>query len=288
LQIGEIKLDVKPAWPAFNPSIAADGDGFRMIVRTANYAIERGLLHRDGILQNINYLVRMGPDLGVTDIEPIVDRSDGPRRFDSRIRGYEDCRLVQVGGRWLATATVCDLNPDERREVALLALDEAAVIEVQALAGPDPARHEKNWMPFAIDDTLHVLYRCGPTTVLRLDSAGRDARLIAEHDAPAAAHALRGGSQGLPVQDGELFVAHEVDADGPGLRYLHRFVLLGHDLRLSALSPPFTFTSDRVEFCAGIAQRGEEIVLSFGISDAAAGLAVLGLDQALALLEPVG
>ena len=75
LQIGEIKLDVRPAWPCFNPSIARDGDGFRMIVRTANYEIERGVRHAEGILQNINYLVELDAALAVTNIKPIVDRS---------------------------------------------------------------------------------------------------------------------------------------------------------------------------------------------------------------------
>ena len=61
--------------------------------------------------------------------------------------------------------------------------------------------------------------------------------------------------------------------------------MLDERLSMRALSRPFTFTSDRVEFCAGMALRGDELVLSFGVSDAAAGLAVVSLDEALGLLE---
>ncbi|MEY2571391.1 MAG: hypothetical protein QOE63_1741, partial [Acidimicrobiaceae bacterium] len=251
LRVGEIKLDVRPAWPAFNPSIAADGDGFRMIVRTANYQIERGVLHEDGVLHNVNYLVALDRGLAVTGLDAIADRSTGLRRYDSAIQGYEDCRLFEYDGRWYATATVCDLNPVERREVALLELAGPAVATVWRMEGPHAGRHEKNWMPFISDGALHFVYTCGPTVVLRRDPDSGDLDVIAESTAPAIATEFRGGSQGVPVDGGHLFVVHEVDRSEPALRYLHRFVLLGGDLELAAMSPAFSFTSDRVEFCAG-------------------------------------
>jgi predicted GH43/DUF377 family glycosyl hydrolase len=286
LRIGEIELDVRPSWPCFNPSIADDGDGFRMIVRTANYQIERGVLHSDGILQNLNFLVFLDADLAVTGIEPIIDRSVGVRRYDSRIQGYEDCRLVSVAGNWYATATVCDLNPVERREIALLELDGAEIRSVRALEGPVPGRHEKNWMPLVVDGALHVVYSCGPTVVLRCDPGSSVLRKVADSRAPIA-DGFRGGSQGLPVEGGYLFAVHEVDRSERALQYVHRLILLDDRLSLTAMSPRFTFTSDRVEFCGGIARCRDGIVLSFGVSDAAAGLAVVPLDEALGLLEPL-
>jgi predicted GH43/DUF377 family glycosyl hydrolase/tetratricopeptide (TPR) repeat protein len=286
VSIGEIKLDVKPAWPCFNPSIAADGDGFRMIVRTANYEIERGVLHEEGVLHNINYLLTLDGGLGVTEIDPIVDRFPRPRGRGTQIRGYEDCRLVKVGESWYATATACDLNPVDRREIALLTFDGPDIVRVRALRGPDPERHEKNWMPIVIDNRLHVLYSASPTIVLRCDVETGMMTTVAQTDAPDA-RGFRGGSQGVGLADGHLFVVHETQREGRILRYLHRFILLDDALSLAATSPQFTFTSDRVEFCAGMAKRDRELVLSFGISDAAAGLAVLPIDAALALLKPV-
>lgn len=285
LRVGEIRLDAKPAWPTFNPSIARDGDGFRMILRTANYAIERGVLHAEGILHNINYMLALDADLGVTSVEPIADRSSGLRRYRSEIQGYEDCRLVQLGETWYATATACDLNPDDRREIALLRFDGSDIAEVRPLIGPHPERHEKNWMPLVVNGELLLLYRCGPTIVLRCDPASGELERLAESDAPDFADELRGGSQGVPVVGGHLFVVHEVDRSTSALRYLHRFLLLDERLVLAAASQPFTFTSDRVEFCAGMARRDDELVLSFGVSDAAAGLAVVSLAEALDLLE---
>jgi predicted GH43/DUF377 family glycosyl hydrolase len=286
-RIGEVKLDVKPAWPSFNPSIAEDGDGFRMIVRTANYAIERGVLHEEGILQNINYMLGLDGDLAVRQIEPIVDRSVGVRRYRSRIQGYEDCRLIAAEGGWYATATVCELNAVERREIALLAFDGSEIASVRRLEGPVPGRHEKNWMPLLVDGALHLLYSCAPTRLLRCSPAVGEIETVAGSEGPMVARDFRGGSQGVPLDDGWLFAVHEVDPAGRALRYLHRFVLLDARFELAAVSAPFTFTSDRVEFCAGMARRGDELVLSFGVSDAAAGLAVLPVEEALASLSPV-
>jgi predicted GH43/DUF377 family glycosyl hydrolase len=288
VRVGEIKLDVEPAWPAFNPSIARDGaEGFRMIVRTANYEIERGVLHPEGVLHNINYLVSLDAGLAVREIEPIVDRARRPPVHDSQIAGYEDCRLIELDGRWHASATVCDMNERERREIALLSFDGAQIALAQPLAGPDAERHEKNWMPFVRDGELHFLYSCSPTIVLRCDVRSGAIMPVAESEAPAA-DGFRGGSQGVPVEGGHLFVIHETLREEHALRYLHRFVLLDEQLHLAALTPRFTFTGDRVEFCAGMAARGGDLVLSFGVSDAAAGLAVLPLQAALGLLAPIG
>jgi hypothetical protein len=208
-------------------------------------------------------------------------------RHPVQIQGYEDCRLIEVGGNWFATATVAELNEHGRRQVALLTLDGTDVVQARALRGPHPERHEKNWMPFVRDGELHLVYTCGPTVVLRCDTATGALEVVAESAGPDAARPLRGGSQGVPVDDGMLFVVHEVRRAPRSLLYLHRFVLIGHDVRLAALSPPFSFTGDHVEFCAGLARHADELVLSFGVSDAAAGLAVVPLGQALAILEPV-
>jgi tetratricopeptide (TPR) repeat protein len=286
-KIGEIKLDVEPAWPCFNPSIASDGDGFRMIVRTANYEIGPGVFDGDGVLRNINYLVELDRDLAVRAISPLTDRTEQPQRFPTQIQGFEDCRLFRCGDTWYATATACDMNPSERREIALLTLDGADIVAVTALAGPDAERHEKNWMPLALDGAPHALYSCAPTALLRCDPLSGATEVVAQHDAPAEAHQLRGGSQGVPYDGGHLFAVHEVDRSGPAACYLHRLLALGPDHSIVAMSRPFSFIGDRVEFCAGMALHGETLVLSFGVSDVAAGLAIVPLAEALAMLEPL-
>jgi predicted GH43/DUF377 family glycosyl hydrolase len=229
--------------------------------------------------------VRLDRALEVVDVAPLEDAHDGPVRHPSRVRGYEDCRLVRIGDTWFATATVRDRNPEERCEVALLELDGRQVRTVRILRGPAPGRHEKNWMPFASGSELRFVYSCGPTEVLRCDTEDGTVQTLSRHTAPARAERLRGGSQGLAIADGTLFVVHET-ADHNGRRgYQHRFVLLDRDHRLSAMSRPFHFISPEIEFCAGLARRDGELLLTFGVGDHTAMLAVADEMSVLSMLD---
>lgn len=281
--VGQVELKIEPAWPQFNPSIAADGDGFRMIVRSANYRLTDGryeFLDGERTIRTLNYLVELDGDLTVRDVRGLRDLTDGPRIHPSRVEGYEDCRLFCWQGRWLATATVRDRNPVERCQQALLELNDDTITRVSLLDAPIAAEHEKNWMPFVRDGSVCFVYRAAaPTIVLGCEPDGWSCHELARHPAPGVSE-LRGGSTGLPVPGGHLFVVHE-----PG--YHHRFALLGPDDRLAALSPRFTFTESEVEYCAGLARRRNQLLLSFGVEDRVAMLGLVDADEVLSLLEPL-
>ena len=282
-----MRLDVSPAWPQFNPSIAADGDGFRMIVRTANYRLEDGAYHfleAGNVFRTINYVVALDAALRVTSVDVLEDASAGPPVQPARVLGYEDCRLLRVGDRWVATAAVYDRNVEERYEVALLELDGPRVGTVQ-IAGSTPGRHEKNWMPFTDGGTLHLVYGLDPPAVLRWD-AGTASTTVVTGDPGRERGRYRGGSQGVQVDGGWLFVVHDVTGSGAQRRYVHRFVLLDAEHRLAGVSPPFTFAHELIEFCAGIAPRGGDLVLSFGIDDQEAHLVVVSRNEVMELLAP--
>jgi hypothetical protein len=168
--------------------------------------------------------------------------------------------------------------------VALLELDGDHVRSVAVLPGPDPDRHEKNWMPFVRDGELCFLYSCQPTEVFRWGGGGL-LEPVSRRTAPARAATFRGGSQGLAVDDGVLFVVHEADEQAGVRRYRHRFVLLDNDLAVSAISRPFRFFSTEIEFCAGLARRGGDLLMTFGVGDHTAMLAVINETSALALLD---
>ena len=121
-------------------------------------------------------------------------------------------------------------------------------------------------MPFVRDGELHFLYRCGADDRAALRPGDRRRRAASPSDELPAAAGFRGGSQGVAVDGGHLFVVHEVD------RERARAALpapLRAARRRAAPQPrvdaAFTFTSDRVEFCAGMARRSDELVLSFGV-----------------------
>ena len=282
-QVGAIALDVWPAWPSSNPSIVRDGAGFRMIVGTTGRERDD---NGEVTVARLNYLVSLDAGLAVTEIQPIVDRSSRPEPVPARVQGYGDCRLVAAAGTWYAAASACDLSPGERPERVLLRLEGARIVEVIRLDPGSTGDDGRVWMPVAVGPALHFLASCAPTTVLRYDPASRRVeQVVADAGAPDGARSFRGGSQGARIDDGYLFVADEADAEGEVLG--HRFVLLGDDLTLTAVSRPFTFMADRGGTCSGLAQHDDHLVLGFGIDDAEAALGVLALDEAVALLEDV-
>ena len=236
-RLAEIKLEVDPDWPQFNPSIAADGDGFRAIVRTSNYRLDRGTystLDGSGVIRTINYLAKFDRNLSLLEVEPLIDLEDddGLPWQDFPVQGWEDCRLFEVEGNWYATATSRELDPDGVCRTVLLTLDGARISAGRVLAGPDPHRHEKNWMPHVADGELMFIYSCGPTVVMRVDPDAGDPERIAEHEAPELASNFRGGSQGIAVEGGVLACIHEAMDFGGPRRYLHRWVKLDSGWRL--------------------------------------------------------
>ena len=232
-----------------------------------------------------NYLARFDASLALTGVEEIADPA-GPGSHETA-EGYEDLRLVEIAGDWYALATVRDHDPERTYEMVLLGLDGPRIERVAVLPGPEPGRHEKNWMPYVVGDRLRMVYSCGPTLVFECDPATGSFEALSSHEAPRGAAALRGGSQGVAVDDGHLFAVHEVLTAAPARRtYRHRFVRIDSEGRLTGVSPRWSFAGERVEMCTGMACRGDELVLSYGVWDRATWLAVCSLGEVMASLEP--
>jgi glycosyltransferase involved in cell wall biosynthesis len=290
-------------WPRFNPSIAADGTGFRLVTRASNYRLTRTGHYEqlDGgyPIRTINHVLRLDADLAVLEVLELPEVPDGEERFPSLVQGCEDARPVEVGGRWYAVATVRDRNPAELCEMAWLSLDPpddapgvAPGATIRTLRPPhhDTTRHEKNWMPFVVDGALHFLYACSPTVVLEVDPDTARLGTVRSTPAPEVCEHLRGGSQGVEIDGRWYFVAHEASGYGSTRRYVHRVVRLtraGDGFAIDGVSPRFTFTGAPIEFCAGLAVSGDEALLSFGVGDARSLIARLPVTELTAVVDDV-
>src|SRR5215213_1444881 len=149
--------------------------------------------------------------------------------------------------------------------------------------------HEKNLMPAPEDDDsgLRFVYRCNPTVILRFDDATKNVAPEVSHAGPVIARYLSGGSQAIGVDGGRLALVHEaVDFEDGGRVYTHRWIWFDSAWRLARLSPPCIFHDRGVEYAAGLARRGDDLVVSYGIGDREAWLATLPLAEVLLLLAP--
>ena len=288
----EIELPVPGGWSRFNPSIAIGPDGLRMIVRSSNYRMSPQLrytvLDTGVIIRTTNYLVDLGPDLQILTVEAIDDYALRPDPPPYPVSGFEDARLFRHRDAWWFSATVRDRHPLGICQIALIRLEGAWPQDMHLLSDAGDG-HEKNWMPAPEDDDsgLRFVYRCEPTMILSFDDAAKNVVPEVSHAGPVIARHWSGGSQAIPVDGGRLALVHEaVDFDDGGRVYTHRWIWFDSAWRLARLSPPFIFHDRGVEYAAGLARRGDDLVVSYGIWDREAWLATLPVEEVLPLLAP--
>jgi tetratricopeptide (TPR) repeat protein len=294
LREAPLDVPVRAGWARFNPTVAADGDEWLVLLRTSNYRFEPPdtyIVTDAGPNVRTAYLqVRCDADLRpIGGPHPVADLTDAGR-FAFKVQDYEDCRLVRLDSRWVASAMARDRNPDGVCQVGLLDFDPAASTfsNLRLLSPGAPGLHEKNWMPVVNDGALALVYSLAPTAILACDSDSGGVDLTQCQDAPRLARDLRGGSQLVAVDGGWLCLVHDViSRDGGDKIYLHRFVRFDDAFRITDLSHPFRFRATSIEFAAGLARRGETLALAYGVDDREAWIADLPLAEALALVRPV-
>jgi tetratricopeptide (TPR) repeat protein len=275
----------EPGWKASNPSIYCHGDRVRCVVRTVNYAIVNGtyvtppddVVRAEGpwkgwqVIRTRNFLLDLSDDLETRQAVELFDKAGG-ERSNYPVHGFEDARLFYWQGAWHATATVCDFTEDGQREIAILDIDDGgAIVRAQPLRGPWSGQAQKNWMPLVDEGNLKFVYAAEPTTIFSFN----DGHVLDFSADCAFGHGrLRGGSQGVKVDGGWIFVVHDVAFPGSGRFYLHRFVLFNEQLQIVSMSDLFYFERLGIEFCAGLARVNGKLVASYAVNDGSAKLAI--------------
>jgi len=282
-------LFVSPAqehWTLFNPSILSTEEGWLINVRSSNYKI-----------RNWGYIMPPA-DGGHVRTENILARYDhqfqliGSQQLKTEYirsgffaEGLEDVRLNLVNGELIGSATLRDVagwNGDCR--ISAFKIDDV----VQPTLLPSPSTQaEKNWMPLlGRRQWLYSSYHEGHVALVYEDNGSWIVEKKAA--APILAKGFRGGSQLVPTGNGKwLCVIHEVAINGGHRVYEHRFVEFDEyaGWAISAVSPPFTLkVKISIEFVAGLALKGDRLILTFGEMDEFAWLAEVSLTQVRQIL----
>lgn len=276
-----LALPMDEPYAPMNPSVMLDGDDLVAVIRGVNYRLgdpERSWPRLPAI-RTRNHLARLERDGTAREAREIVPAPSIPPAAPSLVVGFEDLRLFRWRGRLHACATVRDRNPAMRCEIALVALDgDARIVELVLLHGYRDDLNQKNWMPAVDGDELLFVYLCDPTIVLRYDPAARRVAVHREHAPALALDHLRGGSQLVRFDHGWLALTHEVAMiDEANRRYLHRFVFFDRDFRVSAITEPFRFADEPIEFAAGLAYDAtrDAVLASYGVQDCRAMMATI-------------
>ncbi len=269
---------------ACNPSIAADREGMRAIVRTVNYR-----LSDDGVLISLpggrqmtsNWLAKIGRDLAVVDAQLIDDTAY--RGEDIHPGGFEDCRLFRWNGGWWMSATVVVKFAPAVAKIALCRLDGVRVAERQLIESPSQEPIEKNWMPIVAGRRLGWIYRIDSMALVWLNDGG--APTLERIGKADLLEGWSGSSQCLRYRGRWLCVVHRRKKQGGGQFYEHRFVEIDRSFGIRRMSESFLLERPAVEFCAGLCFLGCDVVLSYGVFDREARLLRLSRSDVERLLR---
>ncbi len=285
-----------------NPSIVKTKDGYKLICRAVNYT-QVGAKHfytsdPGGIFRTKNFLVTYDKAFNKISQHEIIEDLQRDRFNSFSVQGLEDCRIVEWNQASWFTCTTFDSNPSGAIQISLAKVNEenavnGSPIKVQTftpLIGPDPHRHEKNWLPFIKDGELYIVYNADPFVVYKPNAETGACETILEYTPEHDFSQFRGSAAPVPFDDGHVMLVHEVVHLADYSRvYLHRFVYLDHDFKIKLVSKPFTFRGQGVEFCPSMTvdHTGKYMLLTIGIEDREAWLLTVTLDEIRSMLAPL-
>ncbi len=283
-----------------NSSIIKTEEGYDLICRAVNYRNSGGYYtwfdpdDRSNTVKTKNFLVHLDRNLRVLSQQEIIEELPRQRTTNGvNAIGLEDCRLVHFDKATWFSCTTTDTNPKGFTQMSLCKLESGQTKEIHVesltpLKGPDPFRHEKNWLPIVHNDELHFIYSFSPFVLNKPDIKTGAWKTVLQYDPPLDFSLFRGSAAPVPFDEGYLVMVHEVIRPETYF-YLHRFVFLDSNFMIQKLSRPFTFQHKGVEYCCGMAidHSGKELIMAVSKEDCEAALCITNLDTVRRMLVPL-
>jgi predicted GH43/DUF377 family glycosyl hydrolase len=221
-----------------------------------------------------------------------VNTSDFDTKPTWNFIGLEDARLFSWDDKLYLCGVRRDCYDDKgkgRMEMAEIEFHNNEWKEVSRnpipAPGDDSSYCEKNWMPIN-DMPYHFVKWSNPTQVVHFDIENKvttDVTLKTMEERFPLDKDLRGGSQVIRINENRrMCLAHETNLlkdpfnrkDG---NYAHRVVIYDNDWNITNVSREFHFLGTyydhvkgqdyNIEFCTGVAAVGDDLLISFGLSD---------------------
>lgn len=300
-----VRKEMGMRYNPMNPSIKKTEEGYDVILRTVNY-MQIGakyfqsldMLDPNNTFRTRNFLVKYDKNFNLLSQQEIIE--DLPRQHFNvmNVEGLEDCRIFEFDGSAWFTCTTLDTSPMGQPQVSLGKLSddiEDSIVTVEKLIpmiGPNPYRCEKNWLPFVIEDELHLIYSYDPFIVYKpsleepymlMDQKSQVIHRESKRDLTR----FSGSASPIPFDDGYLLLIHETFYENDFRIYLHRFMYLDCDLNMTKISKPFNFLHKGIEYCCGMAIDHEEkkLVMTIGLEDREAHFCTVDLNIVRKMLE---
>jgi len=294
-----IPAEVTNGTGLMNPSVFIDDDGdILCILRHINYSLYHAendqrfpsvwgplaYLHpeEDQRLVTANYFCRLDKDLNIINYT-LIDTTKLDVKPIWTFVGEEDARLVKWGGKYYATGVRRDTttNGQGRMELSELKIDKKkwTAKEVSRVRIPAPIDEdsycEKNWMPI-LDREFQYVKWTSPTEVVKANPKEPKCEQVSHKEGLAINSDQRGGSQVIKWGDKYIAITHEVVLFKNYMKqknatYRHRLCVWNEEFVLEGMSPfSWSFLDGQIEFAAGAAQLGDDLLITFGYVDNAA------------------
>ena len=283
-----------------NPSICKIKNGYIVLCRTLNYELyidgNRIEYNKCSPIKTKNIAVFYDKDFNKVKQTPIMDYV--PVNYFKQI-GPEDCRIFKWNDEYWFVGTTYDTSMyGEMRALlgSLKNVEDGDIIEFDkliSLASPGQAIHEKNWLPWIMNDKLLMVYSYDPFTILEVEKNGSYKIIINQNQAFNLSQ-FRGSAAPIPFKDGYLLMVHEVISPRiwpftTDMRYYHRFIYLDSELKINKISNCLTFKNEIIEYVCGMTldHSKQKIILGLGVWDREAYLGFMDAEYVWSLLNDI-
>lgn len=270
-------LPNKDYQPIFNPSVCEKGGLLMFCSRRSNFLVKmdgRAILATGEAHNTINVIHYLSKELEVIS-EAILDDTLLRKNCELASNGIEDIRLFTWKGQIYGIGAGISFN-EERYVVTqiLIRIDDNTVSEYFVLASPVGASQEKNWMPLVIGDELFFVYSLLPLVIYRFNEGALD---LFKGEAPSRNEfSIRGGTPIIKINSKFVGIAHLAPLKFQQKNYYrHLFVVLDQFLEPDGLSEPFFIQRKGIEFACGLHLLGDDLLISYGVSDGSANFCML-------------
>lgn len=283
-----------------NTSIQTEDNGYILIVRTLNIINNKGFYtyldenDKDKIIRTRNFLVRLDRDFKLISQAEIVENLPRTKIKSYPAEGFQDCRFLKHKNHYWMSCSTSDTHPLGHIQMSLCKLseeqygDQINVESLTPLKGPDPNRWEKNWLPFLLNNEIHLIYGYEPFLIYKPDIKTGDCETVLSYKPTHDFSRFRGSAGPIEFDKGYLLLVHEqVHTDRH--YYFHRFLYLDKNFFITKASNPFTFKNLGIEYCCGMTMDHSKnnLVLSISIEDQQSWLCIIDMTKVRNLLEPL-
>ena len=274
-----------------NPSIMAHKSGWLATVRTHNwYSLTSEnhykMLEDRNELVNECWLINLNDEFRPTKkIRLSLNfQNHSQQEIIPFVRnGISDCRIFKFRDTNYLLGS--GINIRDKMDTMLLGQLNDGDIEITVINSPKGKNVEKNWMPVTSSKGMQItaIYSVNPLSLVQIEN-GVAIEIDKRQEDPEFGE-YRGSSQLVPHNGGMLCIVHRVIEIHWRRVYLHRFILFDENWEIGSLSSEFFIERKGIEFCAGLAHKGDRFVISYGLSDVHAQLVELPISLVDRLLE---